>query len=512
MVHNPTPASVVKNDPVEIKHASTLKPNQPDQRQVHQQQNSKTSSLHSKPLNLSLDVSGHDHYDAKTVVLENKEDNSSLVNTTIYIRKNSYASLHDRLPTPKISSKHLNHRHSSLSNLSDLQLLSQQEDYINLPSPVPPLPPTATSMISSVTGLTQTSLKNPNLNQDKDFSSFSSSNIYNSTPAKPSRLRAASNGTGIISEHKLAAAQPTPATTTLAREHSYKGRSKSLSKIDFSIPNAINSSANFTPEIPIPKMPTTTEQQNGTLSITKMFTNFNWSNKKKRDQKDTNEIVPSKTQPGLGSTKNQKLKPHRFPHFQKSASHGVPPQSMTMDHDLANKKVMRKPVSAVPVLNHILTDNTSVDPWIEFLPSPPELTSDSSSSSTSGSANPSPKSQNSSNSSNSVLPANTTIPTNRKFSASNNAGFAQKLSENDRHIEQLQYNYDMLSNKVKKLRQQKQLALASADIGGDAYDFSKLEQTEKQRYEAGLLLNRAYKRQRDRSGAAEFWVRSVGIN
>jgi hypothetical protein len=514
LLYNPTSTSAVKDDFVETKHASTLKPNQSDQQQNLQQQKSKSSSLHPKPLNLSLNVSGHGSYDAKTVVLENKEDNSSLVNTTIYIRKNSYASLHDRLPTPKISSKHLNHRHSSLSNLSDFQSLSQQEDYFNLPSPVPPLPPTATSMISSVTSLTQSSLKTPNPRQDKDFSSFSSSNIYTNTPAKPSRLRAASNSTGIISEQKQTLAQATSATTTLGRQHSYKGRSKSLSKIDFSMPNVINSPATFTPEMPIPKMPTI-DQQNNTLSITKMFTNFSWTNKKKKDQKENNEVVSSKTQLTVGSTKNQKLKSHRFPHFQKSVSPAVPPQLMATDHDLANKKVMRKPVSAVPVLNHILTDNTSVDPWIEFCPPPPELTSDSSSSSTSGSTNPSPKSQNSDTLTSRSLPANanTTIPTNCKLNVAKNIVFSAKPSENERHIEQLQHNYDMLSRKVKQLRQQKQLALANADSGGaEINDFSNLEQTEKQRYEAGLLLNRAYKRQRDRNGATEFWVRSVGLN
>lgn len=98
------------------------------------------------------------------------------------------------------------------------------------------------------------------------------------------------------------------------------------------------------------------------------------------------------------------------------------------------------------------------------------------------------------------------------------------IADSDPHrerIETLQKTYEMYSSKLKMLQKEMERATDGNYDGADNQEGhdqrsvqeieSELGHVEKQRYEAGLMLSRAYKKRRESVGSTDFWVRGVGI-
>lgn len=481
------------------------------------QHNQKSSHLpisnnnsHIKPPKLSLNVSNFNFYDASTVIYEKKEDSNSLTNTVIHVHNNSCTSLHDRLPTPRITSRYLHQRHSSVPSPAELQMLNDLRTAI-LPSPAPPLPSTATSMISNVNSLAYRNVSNSNPKhkdiscQDTMPSLISSSN----TASETSSLGPVQNNTRIIFEKSEIPASVAIVNSSIQRKHSFKtqaGRSNSLSEFDYLISETTPQITTSTPDLSTPEMPFMSNNLNNTSSITKLLANFSWSNKKKKQLKNYNEESFLNSLPSKDESKAFKSKTHRFLQAQKPTSHTITPHHANSETEMTKRSITRKPVSNIPTLGPIMTDHSSVDSWTNVFSVVPELSSDNASDNANSSREPA-------NGADHKLPANTnkSVSAVRKWNTSN--ACSTECSKEQRNIERLQRNYDMLLKKVKKLRQRKQLIVNDkSNINDEQNLLFELEQVEKQRHEAGMLLSRAYKRQRDRSGETEFWVRSAGIN
>lgn len=476
-------------------------------KQYNQQQHNQrsNSNSHIKPPKLNLNVSNYNFYEASTVIFEKKEESNSLTNTVIYFNNNSCTSLHDRLPTPRITSRYLHQRHSSVPSPAELQMLNDLRTAI-LPSAAPPLPSTATSLISNVNSLTYRDVSNTNLKhediscQDTLPSLISSSN----TASETSSLGPVPNNTRIIFERNETPASVAIVNSSIQRKHSFKtqaGRSNSFSEFEY-----LFSETTSTPDLSTPEMPFKSDNLNATSSISKLLANFSWTNKKKKQLSNHDEESFLNSMPGESESKPFKSKTHRFLHAQKPISDTITPYHANSETEMTKKSITRKPVSNIPTLSPIMTDHSSVDSWTNFFSVMPEFSGDSAIDSTNSSQEPA-------NGAYHKLPANTnnSVSAARKSNTSN--ACSTEGSKEQKSIERLQHNYNMLLKKVKQLRQQKQLIVDDKSNITDEQNISfELELVEKQRHEAGILLSRAYKRQRDRSGETEFWVRSVGIN
>lgn len=515
-----------------------------------------------KPFNLNLNVLVPE-MEPFTCCLETQKTNNMTSTTISTNTDKGHWNLENEIPSLKSSTRQCTLENSSNANwrksyASTMYLEGNgsspthtiTESGYSLHSTLPPMPPSTEILICDTLNSnpkhrhfsTSTNLVSPE-NYKTNRYSLSPSSISSSLFPDHKSLHLHTSSLNIPSKisSNLQSFNP-PTSPCVPRKKSFisrSGCSTALNKVNY---NLFHSSKTPEPDNSMleESIPSTSKRSH----ISRLFT-VKWSRKQQKEQKEDHikqqkqtdmHSVNAGSQSNSGTSPNSSKSDQNLSHFNKPCN--ISGSGALQSNSPSRIRVPRKPVSSFPLLR-LSSENMAEwqTPWINLFPSPyqdttPENTSELSNTAEAtttciGSGSPGENSCSSSNSSNRSPKAPNLVEKQERVPKNVNttvvtAKPAFSLSDPFMNrIETLQRSYDLLSDKVRLLTEELEAVNVNSKKAGvnstnqdNNYVLqlaADLELAEKQRYEAGLLLSRAYKRGRDSSGGTEFWVRSVGI-